>query len=147
MSEWYLYAFIREALPFVLQPAKGFPFAAADTTVHVVAEYDQCQHYSYHGAPSFRLSLNIDPRITAQMLIRVFTLKICFTGINMPIVSIVKVVLNSIVGHNITSLVVGCLFHLNKRYNKKYEMQCEPTGRKMTGKTYHQDTAKRKISA
>ena len=64
------------------------------------------QHDTDHKAPSFCLSLNVNSHVTSQMLIGVIAFKIGFASINVSLVPIVKVVLSSIVGHDVTSLVV-----------------------------------------
>lgn len=101
-------AFSDEALPFyffALQLAVRFCGLIADAIVQEITDCNYCQHDSYHGAPSFWLSLNIDAQIASQMFIGVLTLKIGFTGICMAFVAVVKVLLNFIVFHRITSLV------------------------------------------
>ena len=86
----------------------------ADAPVQEVSDGDERYHDSYHRAPSFPLSLNIDTQIAAQMFIGVFALEIGVAGVNMSIVVVIKVILNSIFGHNITSRVylywvLGCV--------------------------------------
>jgi hypothetical protein len=65
----------------------------------------QCQ--TYHRASSFPLPHHIDIQITSQMFVGVLTLKIGFTGIHMSIVTVVKVILRFVFGHDVTSLLVG----------------------------------------
>ena len=77
----------------------------ADAPVQEVSDGDERYHDSYHRAPSFPLSLNIDTQIAAQMFVGVLALKVGFAGIDMTIVPVVRVVLNIIVFHRITSLV------------------------------------------
>ena len=98
-----------EALPFYfsrLQLAGCHGRSAVDASIDEVAQYHQCQHDSDHKAPSFGLPLNIDSQVTAQMFIGIVTVEIFFTGIHVSLVPVVKVVLSSIVGHDVTSLVV-----------------------------------------
>jgi hypothetical protein len=86
-----------------LQLASRGCAAVSGTTVQEVSDGDYGQHDSYHGARSFRLSLYIDSQIATQIFIGVFTLEIGFAGIHMSIVIVVKVFLNFIFGHGITS--------------------------------------------
>jgi hypothetical protein len=106
------------------------------TAVDKVTKNDQCERYSYHRAPSFWLTLNINPQITPQTIIRVLTLEICLTGINVPIVSFKKIVLNFIFGHGITSLVCWLFVLLERTYNTEPGRQCEPFDRMLAGKSY-----------
>jgi hypothetical protein len=76
----------------------------ADALIHEVSDDNECQHDSYHGAPSCWLSLNIDAQIAAQMFIGLIALKVGLAGIYVAFVPVVKVVLDSIVFHSITSL-------------------------------------------
>ncbi|MDX9897114.1 MAG: hypothetical protein RBS34_16825 [Desulfofustis sp.] len=98
-----------EALPLScsrLQFANCYGRSAVDASIHKVTQYHQRQHDSDHKAPSFGLSLNINSQVTAQMLIGIVAVEIGFTGIHVSLVPVVKVVLSSIVGHDVTSLVV-----------------------------------------
>jgi hypothetical protein len=98
-----------EALPLScsrLQFANCYGRSAVDASIHKVTQYHQRQHDSDHKAPSFGLSLNIDSQVTAQMLIGIVAVEIGFTGIHVSLVPVVEVVLSSIVGHDVTSLVV-----------------------------------------
>jgi hypothetical protein len=97
-----------EALPFTavaLQSAMRCCVLIADTIVQEISDCNQCQHDSDHGAPSFWLSLNINAQIAAQMFIGVIARKVRFTGIDMAFVPVIKVVLNIIAFHRITSLI------------------------------------------
>jgi hypothetical protein len=76
-----------------------------NTFVDEVAQYNERQCQSDHKAPSLLSSGHIDPRITTQMLIFVFALKIFLTGINVTFAPVVGVILNFILGHGITFLV------------------------------------------
>jgi hypothetical protein len=73
--------------------------------VQEVTDGNEGQHDSYHRTPSFRLSLDIDSQIAAQMFIGVFALEIGFARIRMSFVIVIKVILNSVIGHGITSRV------------------------------------------
>jgi hypothetical protein len=105
----------------VLQSARGFSVKVAGTAVDEVTKHDQCQHNTYHNTPSFLSALNINSRIASQMRIRRIALEICFTGVNVSIISLIKVVLNSILGHNITSLV--CVLFVFVSFGLKIEHQ------------------------
>jgi hypothetical protein len=93
------------------------------------------------GAPSFQLPLDIDSQIAAQMFIAVFALEVGFARINMSFVIVVKVVLDSIVGHGITSLVFLLVSWISSRLIQRYGIipgrQCESIGRLIIGETYH----------
>ena len=96
------------ALPFAamalqLAMCSGDPICGA--VVQKVPDGNEGQHDSYHRTPSFRLSLDIDSRIAAQVFIGVFALEIGFARIHMPFVFVIKVILNSFIGHGITSQV------------------------------------------
>ena len=128
-----------EALP-VMMPSNSAP-GTGDTAINEVSEYNYRQCRSYHRAPSFRLSSYIDPHVTSQVRVFVFTLEVSFTVINVSIVIVSPVIFSSVFGHDITSMffcfVVGlvpcCLI---KRYGIKQIKQCEPIGRWMVGKSY-----------
>jgi hypothetical protein len=71
------------------------------------------------------------------MLILVFAFEISFAGIYVSFAPVVKVILSSVIGHIITSLV-GCYGFgvphcLVKRYVIKLIRQCEPVGWVMVG--------------
>lgn len=75
------------------------------------------------------------------MLVLVITCEVSFTGIDVPFALVVNVILDSIVGHGITSLVgcfvVGHPSCLVKRYVTKRLRQCEPVGWLVVGQVYH----------
>jgi hypothetical protein len=101
--KYFSVAYFVEALPLVMP--SDFAAGTGDASVDEVCEcyYRQCR--SYHRAPSFRSTSYIDSRITPQIWVFVFTIKVLFTGINMSFILFVGVVLNFIFGHGITSLV------------------------------------------
>ena len=97
-----------EALPFsvmVLKLAIRSSAPIFSAIVQEVTDSNKSQHNSYHRTPSFRLSLDIDAQIAAQMFIGVFALEIGFTRIDMSFVLLIKVVLDSVFCHGITSRV------------------------------------------
>ena len=76
-----------------------------DASIDKVSQRDERQCQSDHGAPSFQLSRHIDPRVAAQMRILVFALEVSFAGVNVSVFIIFPVILSSIIGHGITSMV------------------------------------------
>ncbi|KJS33565.1 MAG: hypothetical protein VR64_02100 [Desulfatitalea sp. BRH_c12] len=52
------------------------------------------------------LALYVDSKIAAQVLIGFFALKIVFTGINVSLTAVIKIILLMILGHDFTSLVI-----------------------------------------
>jgi hypothetical protein len=131
LADFNLVAYCFEAL-LVIMPS-DFTRGTDNTSVYEVCECDYRQCRSYHRAPSFRLSRYIDPHVTSQVRIFVFTLKVSFAGIYVSFASVVKVVLCFIFGHEITSLVnyfaVDCVpLCLIAKYNVSGNRQCEPDG-------------------
>jgi hypothetical protein len=109
------FACISGALPFydmMLQLAKGSCSPIFGAVVQEVTDGNEGQHDSYHRTPSFRLSLDIDSQIAAQMFVGVLALEIGIARIHMSFVVFIKVVLGSIFGHGITSryMVIGFLY-------------------------------------
>ena len=88
-----------------LQPAMRFRDPIFGAVVQKVPDGNESQHDSYHRTPSFPLSLDIDSRIAAQVFIGIFALEIGFARIHMSFVMVIKVILNSVIGHGITSRV------------------------------------------
>ncbi|MGD8543172.1 MAG: hypothetical protein PVI39_12835, partial [Desulfobacteraceae bacterium] len=86
-----------------LNPAGGFRSPASDASVDQVAQGHQRNECSYHRTPSFRLSCHINSQITSQVLVGVFTLEICFSGVYVSFVTVVNVYVDSIFGHGVTS--------------------------------------------
>ena len=76
---------VYEALPFnvPLNLAGG----TGDASIDEVGQCNECQRRSYHRAPSFRLTSDIDSRITSQVRIFVFTFEVLFPGIHVPVFS------------------------------------------------------------
>ena len=114
---------------------------ASYTSIDEVTQRYQSNHSTYHRAPSFHLASYIDSHVTTQMRVFVFTLKVSLAGINVSFISIVGVVLNFILCHNITSLVdcfvVGVQSFLVRRYGIRGNRQCEPVGWVMVVENYH----------
>jgi len=94
-----------------LDSAGGFCSPASDTSVDEVAQRNHHYQCSYHRAPSFpvilrhpfRSSCHINSQITSQVLVGIFTLEVGFTGVNVPFVIVVSVVVHFIFGHGVTS--------------------------------------------
>jgi hypothetical protein len=103
MSADHIFALVVEALPFIMP--SNFAGGTGDASVNEVSQQNDRQCRSYHGAPSFHLSRHINPRITAQMFVFVFTLEVSFAGIYVPFALVVEIVLRSVIGHIITSLI------------------------------------------
>jgi len=86
------------------------------TAVDVITEYRYRQYDSYHGAPPGGLSRYVDSHVTAQMRIRFFAFVVLGTGINMTVVVVFGVVVNSSIFHGVSPrifLFVGyCLSYL-----------------------------------
>jgi hypothetical protein len=95
-----------EALPFLtLQLARSR--SRVPTIVNKISKRQKNNSCSYHNAPPVTLSLNINAKVAAQMLVRAITFKIARTRINMSFITVVKVILGSIVSHSSTSM--GCI--------------------------------------
>ena len=85
-----------------------FAIGTGDASIDEVSQCNNRQCRSYHRAPSSLLSRYIDSHVTAQMRVFVLTFEVSLAGINVSFVLFVKVILIFIVGHDITSLIVGC---------------------------------------
>jgi hypothetical protein len=114
-----------EALPLNstwLQFASCRGRSTRDAVIDEVAKNHYRQHNTNHKAPSFCLSLNVDSRIAAQMLIGVVAVEIGFTGVRVSFVPVVKVILHFIVGHDVTSLV-GCFVRAIRSFRDEQKMR------------------------
>jgi hypothetical protein len=124
----------------VLQSAACSCQAVVNALIDEVSNKTYRQHDTDHNAPSFHLSLDVDPQITAQMLIRVSAAEIGFAGVYVSFAALVKVVLSFIFRHDVTSLfecwvdAERCLLHLS--YGIMGNVQYGSTDRLLTGKTY-----------
>ena len=134
-----IFAFVVEALPFSVP--SNLAVGTGDAFVNEVSQSNKRQCRSNHGAPSFQLSRHIDSWITAQMLIFVFTLEVSFAGVNVSLIIVFPVILISVLGHIITSLVDCFVFGvpscLVKIYGRMENGQCEPVGGLVVGGSYH----------
>ncbi len=94
------FALFIEALPF------GVPLNSAsvtgDASVNKVSEYNKRQCQSDQRAPSLFLPGYIYSRIASQMFIFIIASKVGFSSINMPFISIIKVILSFVFSHFIT---------------------------------------------
>ncbi|VTR70738.1 hypothetical protein DESC_830055 [Desulfosarcina cetonica] len=99
----FIFRLFVEALPLTV-PSK-FAGGTGDASIDKVSQRDERQCQSDHGAPSFQLARHIDPRVATQMRVLVFALEVSFAGVNVSFIPVVKVVLRSIIGHGITSMV------------------------------------------
>ena len=71
----------------------------ADAAVDEVGDRGDGDDDSDHTSPLFRLSLDVDARIAAQVLVRILAFEIRFAGIHVAFVTVVPVVLGSIFTH------------------------------------------------
>jgi hypothetical protein len=73
------------------------------------------------------------------MHVRVITLEVGFTRINVPFVRVIKIVLNSFYSHGVP-IFTTCSFIINHLIDKQYaiqpQIQCEPIGRMVIGESY-----------
>jgi hypothetical protein len=124
-----------------LNLASGCRCPASDASIDEIAQRNQRYRCSNHCAPAFRLACHIDPRVTSQMRILVFTLKVSLAGILVSFISVVGVILSSILCHDITS----CIFWFRvtaftsfviKKYSTRKIRQWEPVGWVMAGKNH-----------
>jgi hypothetical protein len=101
------FALLIEALPLImpLNLASGGRCPASDASIDEITQCNQHYRCSNHRAPAFQLSCHIDPRITSQMRVLVFTLKVFLSGIHVSFISVVGIILSSIFGHDVTSCI------------------------------------------
>ena len=88
------------------------------TAIQKVGDGQDGEGRSDHKAPPWGSALNVDPQIAAQVLVRGFAFEVAFAGVNVPVVSVVKVVLRRVVRHDVTSWmqILGFISVVRLRY-------------------------------
>jgi hypothetical protein len=87
-----------------LQLAHGWRTARVDASVDEVAKGEQSYRQADHGTPPSFLSLNIDSKVAAQVLVWSFAGKVRQAGIHVAFGRrVIEIILNLVFFHNLTS--------------------------------------------